>query len=292
MTGRRVSVLRLLLLALLAYPALVLVAFLARHWLVFPLRGGTSGAPAQFRIADGEAVRIPTGEGAVLGAWFLPATGGEATRTGVVVWFHGNGETVAALAPVLREFRVPGVALLAVDFRGYGASTGRPTVANTERDMEAVWRWLAGRPDVDTTRVVVYGRSVGSGPAVALATTHPVAGLVLESAFTTLPALARVHYPILPASLAGRGFDNLTRIERVRCPILFVHGDHDTTIPLWMGQALADRVRDRSEFWAIPGADHNDTYDVGGEEYVRRFQAFVRRAVSAPGEKAGEVVRK
>jgi len=277
MTRRRVSVLRLLLLALLAYAALVLVVYLARHRLVFPARGGPSGTPAQFRIADGELVAIPTGDGATLGAWFLRSPDAAAPRAGVVVWFHGNGETVAGLAPVLQAFRVPGVALLAVDYRGYGASTGRPTVANTERDALAVWRWLAARADLDTTRVVVYGRSVGGGPALALAAAHPPAGLILESAFTSLRAMARVHYPLLPAFLAGPGFDNLARIERVRCPILFVHGDRDGIVPHWMGQALAERVRDRSEFWTIPGADHNDTYDTGDEEYVRRFQAFVRR---------------
>lgn len=271
--------LRLLLLAALAYPALVLVAFLARHWLVFPLRGGPAGPPPAFGFADGVEVRIVSGDGATLSGWYLPAGPRAAAPAAVVVWFHGNGETVAALAPVLRAFRVPEVALLAVDYRGYGASTGQPTVAGTERDVETLWAWLAARAELDTARVVVYGRSIGSGPALALAAAHPPAGLVLESAFTSLGALARVHYPVLPAFLAGTGFANLERLGRLGCPVLLVHGTRDRTVPLWMGHALAMQAGGRGTFWAIEGADHNDTYDVGGEEYVRRFQAFVRQVV-------------
>ena len=276
---RRPTLLRILALLVCAYGLLCVVVLLARDRLVFPIRGGPSGEPAGYGIRDGIAALIPV-DGAQLGAWLLPGASGQ--RSPVVVWFHGNGETVAALAPVLRAFRPPDVAVLAVDFRGYGASTGAPTVANTEADVEAVWHWLAARTDVDSTRVVVYGRSVGSGPATLLASSHAVAGLVLESPFTSLRAMARVHYPFLPAALAGMRFDNLARIGGTHCPILVIHGDRDGIIPTAEGRALAQAAGPRAEFWAIPGADHNDTYDAGGEEYVRRFQAFVARVSAAP----------
>ncbi|HUK62253.1 MAG TPA: alpha/beta family hydrolase, partial [Dongiaceae bacterium] len=186
---------------------------------------------------------------------------------------------VAALASVLREFQPPGVALLAVEFRGYGPSTGTPTVAATERDVEAVWRWLAARPELDSTRVVVYGRSVGSGPATLLASSHAVTGLILESPFTSLRAMARVHYPFLPSALAGTRFDNLARITHTRCPVLVIHGDRDGVIPTEEGREIARAAGARAEFWAIPGADHNETYDAGGDEYVRRFKTFVAHVV-------------
>ena len=277
----RARVLQLLLVVACAYAALCLVVFLARDRLVFPIRGGSAGEPARFGLADGALVTIPTGDGATLGAWLLPGSSGG--RSAVVVWFHGNGETVAALAPVLREFRPAGVALLAVDFRGYGASTGTPTVAAAEHDVEAVWRWLAARDDLDSGRVVVYGRSIGAGPATLLAATHPAMGLILESPFTSLRAMARVHYPYLPSALAGSRFDNLSRIAHTRCPVLVIHGDRDGIIPTEEGRALAQAAGPRAEFWAIPGADHNETYDAGGNEYVRRFKTFVAHATLTPG---------
>lgn len=274
-------VLRLLTLLAAVYLGLGLVLFLARNRVIFPIRGGPAGDPVRFGIRDGTAVTIEAGGGARLSGWLLPAVPA-AARSPVLVWFHGNAETVAALAPILREFRPPGVAVLAVDYRGYGGSTGSVTVANTERDALALWDWLARRSDVDTTRIVVYGRSVGTGPAAFLAASRPAAGLILESAFTSLGAMVRSAFPVFPAFLAGGGFDNAARLDAVRCPVLLVHGARDTTIPTAMGRALAERVGARGELYLIPGADHNDTYDVGGEDYVRRVKAFVARVTTGP----------
>ena len=274
--------LRLLVLLAAVYVGLGLVLFLAKNRVIFPIRGGPAGEPARFGIRDGQAVVIETGDGVRLAGWFLPAApappaGG---RAPVLVWFHGNAETVAAIASVLREFRPAGVAVLAVEYRGYGGSTGRPTVANVERDALLPWDYLAHRGDIDTTRVVVYGRSIGTGPAIALASARPIAGLIIESAFTSLGAMVRAGFPIFPAFMAGGGFDNLGRIGTLRCPVLVIHGGKDNMIPTAMGRTLAERAGARSELYIIPNADHNETYDMGGEEYVRRVKAFVARVVA------------
>jgi hypothetical protein len=113
-----------------------------------------------------------------------------------------------------------------------------------------------------------------------VAAVHHVAGLVLESAFTSLPAMARVHFKIFPPLLAGAGFDNLHAIARVACPVLFIHGDRDRTIPLAMGRALAKRAPLVNEFWVIPRAGHNDTYAIGGDAYATRVRRFVERATA------------
>ena len=246
-----------------------------RHRMIFPVRGGAAGTPAQFRIPDGDAVTISTDDGASVPAWFLPAVP-RAEKSGVLVWFHGNSETLAGLAAVFSEFRQPGLALLAVEYRGYGGP-GFATVDNVERDALAAWEWLARRDDIDMTKVVVYGRSIGSGPAIHLAAERPVAGLIVESGFSTMRKLAHYHVPIVPSALAGNGFDNLGRIARSRCPVLLIHGDRDRVVPFVMGQALAARAGSRGEFWVLAGADHNDSYRAGGEEYVRRVREFVAR---------------
>lgn len=272
--------LRLIVLAAATYVVLCLLVFVARNRLVFVMRGGLAGTPQAFGIADGRAVSIPTSDGQILSAWWLPAAPEAAGPAPLLIWFHGNAETVAALAPLLREFRPPGVAVLAVDYRGYGASTGSPTTANTAHDVWDIWEWLTRQPGVDSTRILVYGRSIGTGPAVHLASTRPVAGLIIESAFTSLRALARRHYPFFPSFLAPGQFDNLGAIALVQSPILVIHGAQDGIIPTGMGRALADRAGARAELWLIAGADHNDTYDSGGDEYVRRFKQFIERAVS------------
>jgi len=275
-------VIRLLVLAATVYVGLGLVLFLARNRIIFPIHGGPAGEPARFGISDGQAITIATADGAHLAGWFLPASPAPAGggRAPALVWFHGNAETVAAIAPILREFRPNGVAVLAVDYRGYGGSSGRATVANVEHDALILWDWLARRGDVDTTRIVVYGRSIGTGPAVLLAASRPVAGLIVESAFTSLGAMAREGFPVYPALLAGGGFDNVGRIGVMRCPILLIHGGHDTTIPTAMGRMLAERAGPRGELYIIPTADHNETYDAGGGEYVRRVKDFVARTTA------------
>jgi fermentation-respiration switch protein FrsA (DUF1100 family) len=263
-----------------AYAAACVILYLARNRIVFPMRGGPAGDPRRHGFAKGESVTIRTADGARLGGWLLPPPEPTPKPWTVLLWFHGNGETVAGLAPVLRAFQHHHAAVLALDYRGYGASTGTPTPANAVEDAAAAVEWLRTHLDVFPDHIVVYGRSVGSGPAVQLAATHHVAGLVLESAFTTLGAMARVHFRLFPSFLAGTGFDNLNAIGRVACPVLFVHGDRDRTVPIAMGRALAKRAPQVHEFWTIPRADHNDTYTLGAEAYAKRVRQFVERATA------------
>jgi fermentation-respiration switch protein FrsA (DUF1100 family) len=283
--GLRRRVLELLVVLAAGYAALCALLLLGRHRLIFPIRGGGLAQPARVGLPAGDVVRIPVPGGDTLAGWLLPAAPRPAGPAPALIWFGGNAEIVVALGPILRAFQPPGVTLLAVDYRGYGASTGRVTVAAAERDAVALYDWLAARDGVDAARVVVYGRSVGSGPALALAASRPVAGVVLESPFTSLRAMARRSFPFVPAFLAGGGFDNRRRIARLRCPVLLIHGGADNLIPAAMSRELLDVARAAgvtAERWEIPGADHNSTYDVGDEEYVRRVRAFVARAVGAP----------
>jgi fermentation-respiration switch protein FrsA (DUF1100 family) len=273
--------LRLVVMAATVYVALGVLLFFARDFLVFPGRHDATPEPRRVGITDGEKVTVTTADGERLVGWYLPPRDTVGGRAGAVLWFHGNGETIGGIGPVLREFRPPQAALLALDYRGYGESSGRAGIEGTQRDAEAAWAWLASRPEIDSARIVIYGRSVGSGPALHLAAQRPAAGLILESAFTSLRDMARVHYPIFPSFIAGSGFDNLKTIRRVRCPILLVYGDSDQLVPFTMGRTLAERAGAGAEFHAIPGADHNDTYDSGGDAYVARVQAFITR-VTAP----------
>lgn len=271
-------ILRWVLVAASTWVAVCLLAFALRNRLMFPVRGGGTGDPARVGMSDGQRVTIETADGERLAAWYLPPrdTG---NRIGAVLWLHGNAETVDGIGAVLREFRPPRAAMLAVDYRGYGGSSGSPTAAGVLRDAEAAFDWLAARPEVDATRIVVYGRSIGAGPATHVASVRPVAGLILESAFTSLRAMVRRHFPWVPTAVAPRVFDNLSAMGRVAGSILIIQGDQDDVVPPAMGRALAARAGARADLWVIVGAGHNETYDVGNEVYVRRFQDFVAQHV-------------
>lgn len=248
----------------LGYAVLCLVLYASRDRIAFPIRGGGIVKPY-----DGELVEVPV-PGAIVRGWHLPGP----PAGPVLLWFHGNGETVHGLGDLLRAFKADDFGLIAVDYRGYGGSSGSPTPANTDDDAVAVFDWAARR----YARVVVYGRSIGSGPAVWVASRRQVAGLILESPFTSLGAMARKSFPLFPSALAGRSFDNLTRIGGVKAPVLIIAGEADRLIPPAMGQRLYERVIERAgtaQRWVIPGAEHNTMYEVGGVDYVRRVRRFI-----------------
>jgi fermentation-respiration switch protein FrsA (DUF1100 family) len=266
---------RLVLLLAALYGAACLLLLLLRDRLVFPVRGEPAGAPAAYGIPDGLAVTIDTPDGERLAAWYLPPRG--PAPAGAVLWFHGNAEWVSGFAWMVRALRPARAAVLVVEYRGYGGSTGRPTVAAITRDALVAWDWLAARPEVDATRTVVYGRSIGSGPALHVAAERPVAGVIVESAFTSLRGLARRHYPLFPSTLAGSGFDNLAAIARVRVAVLLVAGERDAIVPPAMGRALAAAAGGPFELWVVRGADHDAVWALAPDEYAARFAAFVSR---------------
>src|SRR5437867_7732430 len=133
-----------------------------------------------------------------------------------------------------------------------------------------------GPPEVDPHRIFVYGRSLGSAAATYTATRHPVAGLILESPFTTAADMARDAYRILPRFILRLSLDNLGRIKQVRCPVLLFHGTDDRLVPVRMGMQVAAAAPGPVEVVLIQASGHNDTYDAGGESYRRKVAEFVR----------------
>jgi len=191
------------------------------------------------------------------------------------LWFYGNGENIAAIHPVLRDFQPPGAALLAVDYPGYGGSQGRATEGGLYAAAGAAYAALVAHPGVDPRRIYVYGRSLGSAVATYTATRHPVAGLILESPFTSAPAMARHLYGFLPRFALRLQLDNLVSIRQVRCPVLLFHGTADRLVPTAMGMQVAAAAAGPVEVVLIHGSGHNDTYAVGGREYRDKVWEFV-----------------
>jgi fermentation-respiration switch protein FrsA (DUF1100 family) len=189
-----------------------------------------------------------------------------------LLYAHGNAEDLGQLAPWLERYRQSGYAVLAFDYRGYGASTGGPPTADrATSDIVSVYRHAVRTLGIAPGAIVLYGRSVGSGPATALAAREPVGGLVLESAFTsTFRVLTRV--PLLPFDR----FPNLSELRRVRCPVLVIHGTEDEVIPWSHGRQLFEAATGpRQSLW-IEGAHHNDVALVGGAKYWSALASFAR----------------
>jgi hypothetical protein len=242
--------------------------------ITFPGPRGPAPDPKEV-LGYGERIELMMKDGTRLVGWYLPPLRRPPASPGVL-WFYGNGETIADIWPIIRDFRPPHAALLVVDYPGYGGSGGRASERGVYEAAELAYQALAARPGVDSTRIYVYGRSVGSAPATAIAASHEVAGLILESPFTSARQMAARHYRLVPRFLVRLRLDNLGAMARVGCPVLVFHGTDDVIVPIKMGRELAAAAPGPVEFVMIEGAGHNDTYAVGGKAYRDKLWSFVR----------------
>lgn len=266
--------LKLLVGVLVAYGAVVLLAWVFQERIAFPAPRQFLPDPAQRGLADARLVEVETADSVKLRGWYVPPRPAPQAAAPGLVWFPGNAETVASLAPIIRDLRPPGVGMLILDYRGYGESSGKPTEAGLYRDAEAAWGFLAAQPQIDRSRIAVYGRSLGTVAALHVAVTRRVRAVVLDAPFTSARALADLHYWYLPRSLLRLELDNLDRARRLRAPLLVFHGTADAVVPFAMGQAVAEAGHAR-ELVAVRGAGHNDLHEVAGDLYREKFQAFL-----------------
>lgn len=255
--------LHLLLAAALVYGCLWLLAYLVSDRMIF------LAPPATYRDGS-EILKLGTAAGNRISAIHLPNARAEHT----ILYSHGNAEDLGGIAPVLRRLHEWGFAVLAYDYSGYGTSDGRASERSSYEDIDAAYEYLTGRLGVPAERVIAYGRSVGSGPAVDLATRRPLAALVVESGFVTaFRVLTRI--PLLPFDK----FRNIDKIARVRCPVLVMHGTADEVVPVSHGQKLYAAALGPKRFLWVEGAGHNDFTWVAGDrqgEALREFAALLR----------------
>src|SRR5213593_3929731 len=264
------------------YIVLSVVLWALQEKITFPAPRGLLPNPQQV-LGYGEQIELRMQDGTRLVGWYLPpaptpqhASSRSSTPFPAVLWFYGNGETIGAIWPTIRDFRPPHAALLVIDYPGYGASGGRATEAGMYEAADLAYNALIARPDVDRQRVYVYGRSLGSAAATHIAATHEVAGLILESPFTSARGMAARHYGIFPRFLVRLGLDNVGAIHRIHCPTLIFHGTADMLVPINMGRDVAAAAGGPVEFVMIEGAGHNDTYDMGGKAYKEKLAVFVK----------------
>jgi fermentation-respiration switch protein FrsA (DUF1100 family) len=164
----------------------------------------------------------------------------ERSRGRWILHLHGNADTAFSEGQVRHAIalRDRGFGVLAFDYRGFGASAGVPSEASIHEDSEAALRWLIAQ-GVPVGKIIVWGHSLGSGPAVELAARHPIAGLVTFGAFTSVPDRGAELFPWLPVHwIATIQFDNRRRISEVQVPVVIVHGATDRTIPVTHAQGL------------------------------------------------------
>jgi uncharacterized protein len=259
--GRRA--LRVLLSALAAavaaYAILVALLFVMQRNLLFPGASFSPGHAGGGPPPGFEAIVLTAEDGERLAAWWRAPAPGRA----VLLYFHGNGGALIHRRHRVAALSAQGRGLLIVSYRGYAGSTGAPSEEGLARDARAVHDWITERaPDAP---IVLYGESLGSGVAVRLATERRVAGLVLETPFTSAVDVARIGFWFVPVGLLLRDrFDSASRIARIGAPLLILHGERDAVVPLALGERLFAAAQEPKRFVRLPAARHSEVLERSG----------------------------
>jgi len=271
---------RLLVFVAVLIVGLILVPVLLEKRLIyFPFRA-LEVTPKELGLRYEEA-RLVAGDGVALHGWFLPVEGSRFT----VLVCHGNAGNIShRLDRAMLMHAKLKTDVFLFDYRGYGLSEGAPDEQGTYRDARAAHRYLSTARGVAPGNLIIFGESLGAAVALQLALEVPARALVLEAPFTSIADMAGSVLPFLPVGrLLRTRYDNLAKIGGLQMPLLVLHGDRDTTVPFAQGRRLFEAAPEPKQFFAIPGAGHNDTYFIGGDPYWQAWTVFLDELAAAAG---------
>jgi fermentation-respiration switch protein FrsA (DUF1100 family) len=256
----------LLIVVSAAYACGLVVLFLVQRSFLFPIPTAARTAPQAAGFPEAEEHLLTTTDGEKVIVWRVPAKPGHP----VILYFHGNGDFLAGFFGRFRDLIADGTGVVALSYRGYAGSTGLPSERGLLQDAVAAYAFTTARYSAD--RIVVWGFSLGTGVAVALAADQPIGKLILEAPYTSLAEIAASAFPIFPVRLAMKDpFHSDQRIARVNAPLLVLHGARDATISIAFGERLFALAHEPKQFVRFPDGGHNDLDAYGATAAARKF---------------------
>ena len=265
---------KIALATVIAYGCLVLAAWLGqRRLMYFPDASRVS--PAAAGLTDVEERMLDVADGVRLVTWQAAPEPGRPT----LLYFHGNAGGLANRAGRFARYRAAGYGLFAVSYRGYGGSSGRPSESANISDAVLAYEALRRR-GIEPDDIVVYGESLGSGVAVALAAQRQVGTIVLDAPYTSIVDIAAGQYPFLPVrTLLTDRYESDKLIRQVTAPILILHGARDTIIPVEMGRSLHALANEPKRLVIFPLGGHVNLDDHGAVQDVQRWVDESRKSL-------------
>lgn len=244
----------------------VAVLYFRQREMLFPIppAGRTAPGAAGFPQAEEDVLISADGEKVII--WHVPPQPGRP----VVLFFPGNGDFLAGCVSRFEAITSDGTGLVALSYRGYAGSTGSPSEEGLLRDAAAAYAFTVQRYSAD--RIVAWGFSLGTGVAVAIASGHPVAKLILEAPYTSTADVAASLFWFAPVRLLMRDpLHSDRRIAHVNVPLLIMHGDNDSVVPIRFGERLFALAHEPKQFVRFPGGGHENLDDFGAMETARHF---------------------
>jgi fermentation-respiration switch protein FrsA (DUF1100 family) len=254
-----------MLYALLGYGALVALLYVTQRAIqYFPERFRTT--PAAAGLPQAQEVMLDTADGERVIVWHVPPRGNKP----VVLYFHGNGGSLRMRVDRFRDLTADGSGLVALSYRGYGGSSGAPTEAGLAADALAAYAFTTARYPAE--HIMLWGESLGSGVAVALAAEMPVGWLILQSPFTSAADVGAQRYWFVPVRLLMKDqFHSDLRIGKVTAPVLVLHGERDDVVPIALAERLYSLINAPKRFVRFAHIGHNDF----GTQAVEAAKQFI-----------------
>jgi uncharacterized protein len=253
-------------LAGLGYVGVVAAMYLAQRSLLYPIPTATRTTPKAAGLVQAEEDVLTTSDGERVIVWHVAPQPGHH----VVIYFPGNGDTLAGSVGRFEVTTSDGTGLVALSYRGYAGSSGRPSEQGLLDDAAVTYAFATAM--YDPARIVLWGFSLGSGVAVAVAAEHLVSGLILEAPYSSIVDVAAAAFPFLPARyLLKDTFHSDQRIARVQAPLLVMHGGRDGTIPIAYGERLFALAHEPKRFVRFDDGGHDNLSQFGAIETARQF---------------------
>ena len=255
----------LIILAVLVYGGVgALMYVFQRGLMYFPDRARTP--PATAGLPQAEEVTLTSADGESLIAWYIPPQDSKP----LVIYFHGNGGALNLRADRFGWLTADGFGLLGLSYRGYGGSSGKPSETGFLLDASAAYDFAAAR--FPARRIILWGESLGTAVAIALAAERPIGGLILDAPFTSAADIGASAYPFVPVRwFIKDSFHSDERIGRVKAPLLVLHGELDRIIPIRFGERLFTLANEPKQMVRLPSGGHVDLDDHGAPDAVRAF---------------------
>ncbi len=267
------SIWKLLIAGVCLYAVIVAFVYYRQSSLIYyPDMPGRNIVATPERIGlEYQNVQFVTGDKVNLHGWFIP----HRAAKGTLLFFHGNAGNISHRLESIEIFHRLELNVFILDYRGYGQSEGRVSEQGTYRDAEAAWNYLIQTRGARPEQVIIFGRSLGASIASWLARKHTPAGLIIESGFSSVPAMAKRIYPFLPVSwLTNFKYDTKNYVSTIACPVLVAHSRSDDLIPFAEGREIFDAAPRAKQFLEMRG-DHNDGFIISGSTYVDGLRSFI-----------------
>jgi uncharacterized protein len=256
----------LLIVVSVAYACGLAVLFFVQRSFLFPIPTVVRTSPQQAGFPEAEEHILAAADGEKVIVWHVPAKPGHP----VILYFHGNGDFLAGFFGRFRDLIADGTGVVALSYRGYAGSSGQPSERGLLQDADAAYAFTTARYGAD--KIVVWGFSLGTGVAVALAAQQPVRKVILEAPYTSIADVAALRFPIAPVRWLIRDpFRSDARIGHVTARLLIMHGEQDPAIPIRFGERLFTLAHEPKQFVRFPAGGHNDLDNYGAIETARRF---------------------